>query len=268
MQTLSRKSILALLPIILMLVISSCSPIITKPPPTAIPIPTSTETPASIHTSTPANTASLPVTPSPRPTNTLTPQPGWVNEFAKPILDGIADRIPSFQDDFGAGSAGWVKDWCEGSLHYINGELVVAKCRVFRPNTDWRDFALDIDMRFLEGTNSSGEWQLHFRDVGNSGHNINVYGNGDVLISFANSAKTANAFDNVEFKKVALSNSQSNHFLLIAKGNRFAFYLNGQPLFYTENDLYRFGRSVFYVESGTVAMDNLKIWDIAAIPTP
>ena len=33
----------------------------------------------------------------------LDPPPGWVTDFAQPILVALADRAPSFQDDFGPG---------------------------------------------------------------------------------------------------------------------------------------------------------------------
>jgi hypothetical protein len=212
-----------------------------------------------------ASTPTPTVTPTPRPTRTASPQPEWVTEFAEPILEAIADRTPSFQDDFGAGSAGWKEDYCPGSMKYIEGELVVTDCRVFRTNIDWRDFALEVDVRFLEGTISTAEWWLHFRDPGESSgldHILTLSDNGNVRISLA---KRTGGHDSAHFDNVALSNNQTNHILLIAKGNRFAFYLNGQPLHYAENDALRFGMS-WFDPTGEVAMDNFKIWDISDIP--
>lgn len=150
-------------------------------------------------------------------------------------------------------------------MKYIEGELVATKCRFYRPNTDWNDFVLEVDMRFLEGTTSSGEWSLHFRDLGNSGHSLTLYHSGYLAIGFT---KAKGASNRIEFDNSALSNNQTHHILLIAKGNQFAFYLDNQPLYYAKNDEYRFGRCVFYVESGTVAMDNFRIWNIADIQTP
>jgi len=150
-------------------------------------------------------------------------------------------------------------------MKYIEGELVVTDCRVFRTNIDWRDFALEVDVRFLEGTISTAEWWLHFRDPGESSgldHILTLSDNGNVRISLA---KRTGGHDSADFDNVALSNNQTNHILLIAKGNRFAFYLNGQPLHYAESDALRFGMSWFDA-TGEVAMDNFKIWDISDIP--
>jgi len=232
-------------------------------PTTLAPAPTVTPTPALILAV--ASTPTPPVAPTPRPTRTASPQPEWVTEFAEPILEAIADRTPSFQDDFGAGSAGWKEGYCPGSMKYIEGELVVTDCRVLRTNIDWRDFALEVDVRFLEGTISTAEWWLHFRDPGESSgldHILTLSDNGNVRISLA---KRTGGHDSADFDNVALSNNQTNHILLIAKGNRFAFYLNGQPLHYAESDALRFGMSWFDA-TGEVAMDNFKIWDISDIP--
>ncbi len=264
MNSLFGKSIQSLILVTLLLVISSCSQFVSQPTPTLTP-GRPTETPVPSLNPTTTNTSTPAFTPSLRPTNTPTPQPGWVTDFAQPILDAIADRPPSFKDDFGPGSTGWEKDNCAGSMKYIDGELVITNCRVFRPNTDWRDLALEVDMYFIKGTASSTEWALHFRDVGNSGHNLSLYHNGLIAISFT---KAHGESDNVEFRNSTLSNDQTHRVRLIAQGNRFAFYLDGLPLYYAENDEYLFGRCVFFSEPGAAAMDNLRIWDISKIPTP
>jgi hypothetical protein len=258
---------------ILALTIQACNVIPSKPVSTITLVPTSTKPPMPSFTPTisipppPSTTSSFSpsITPSPSPTITSTPLPQWVTDFAQPIRDVISLRTPSFQDDFGTGSGGWKEEGCDGSMKYVEGELVVENCRVFRPNIDWRDFALEIDVRFLEGTNPSTEWGFHFRDLGNSGHDLILYHNGILAITFT---KAKGASNRIEFDNDALSNHQIHHILLIARGNQFAFYLDSQPLYYTQNDEYRFGRCVFFVNSGTAAMDNFKIWDISTIPTP
>lgn len=264
MNALSKTKIFSLVIAFLMLGVSSCGA--NNPQPTALSIPVpSTETPVPSLPPTISSTPTSSFTPSPRPTITPTPLPGWVTDFAQPILAALADRSPGFQDDFGPGSAGWQKNYCEGSMKYIDGELAITKCRVFHPNTDWRDLVLEVDMRFLKDTSPSTEWALHFRDLGNSGHVLSLYHNGTLAISFT---KAQGDSDRLEFRNPGLSNDQVHHILLIARGNRFAFYLDGQPLYYAENDEYLFGRSVFYAEGGAAAMDNLKIWDISTIPVP
>jgi hypothetical protein len=280
MTNLFKTNPFSLVVAILAVSILSCSVLQSVPAPATTPIPAFTTTPTLIHTSmpipntetpapsfTPTNTSTPEpsVTPPPRSTRTSTPQPAWVTDFAQPVLDVIALRTPSFQDNFGPGSAGWKEDWCEGSMKYIEGELVVTNCRVFRPNIDWRDFALEVDMRFLKDTKSSAEWALHFRDLGNSGHVLSLYHTGDLAISFT---KAKGPSTRVEFDYPGLSDDQIHHLLLIAKGTQFAFYLDGKPFYYAEDDAYLFGRCVFFVESGAAAMDNFKIWDISDIPTP
>ncbi len=196
----------------------------------------------------------------------VTQQPSWVTDFAQPILDTIADRAPNFQDNFGTGSAGWEKDYCPGDMKYINEELIIRNCRVYRSNIDWRDFAVEFDIRYMEGTAPTSYFSFQFRDLGNAGHSIRIDPNGDVLIGFA---KT----DGV-WLGGAQPAYQTNHILLIARGNRFAFYLNGEPFYYTENDAYPFGRSIFYVENpgqnteAIVALDNFQIWDISNVAIP
>ena len=258
---------------ILALAIQACNVLPSKPVPTITLVPTSTKPPMPSFTpaisSTPrlSNTSSSspPITPSPSPTITSTPLPQWVTDFAQPIRDVISLRTPSFQDNFGTGSTGWKETDCQGSMKYIEGELVVENCRVFRPNIDWQDFALEVDVRFLEGTNPSTEWALHFRDLGNSGHDLRLNHNGILAITFTKAKGDSNY---IEFDHSALSDHQIHHVQLIAKGNKFAFYLDSQPLYYIQNDEYSFGRCVFFIESGTVAMDNFKIWDISTLPIP
>jgi len=264
MKPFSRTSILSLALVTLALALSACGTSLPKATATLI-LEAPTETPIPSRVPTKSNTSTASFTPSPTPTKTSTPLPGWVTDFAQPILAALADRSPSFQDDFEAGSAGWEKDDCKGSMQYIDGELVITNCRVFRPNTDWRDLALQIDMHFIKGTNSSSEWALHFRDVGNSGHVFSLYHNGNLAITFTKAHGDSTPLD---FRNSSLSNDQTHQILLIAKGERLAFYLDGQPLYYAENDEYLFGRCVFFAESGAAAMDNLRIWDISNIPAP
>lgn len=205
--------------------------------------------------------------PSPVPTSTrtpistpTTPVPVWVENFAQPILSAITDGFPGVQDDFGAGSFGWLKDYCKGSMKYVDEELVLTDCRVHRSKINWPDFVLEVDVRI-----QSGYWALHFRDSGNGGHEFRLDSNGEILIGFERRGMGTGYTD---LGPIALSNNQANHVLMIAKGNSFAFFLNGQPLFYIENDVYRSGRCAFFVEEGSAVMDNFKIWDISKVPAP
>ena len=238
MNRLSKIVPFSLVFAILALTIQACNTPTVKPGSTITIVPGATKTAAPSFTPTISSTPRPSITSSPgpsstaspRPTITATPLPEWVTDFAQPIRDVISLRPPSFQDDFGSRSGRWTEDYCTGSMKYIEGELVLENCRVFRPNIDWRDFALEVDVRFLEGTNPSTEWALHFRDLGNSGHMLSLYHNGTLAISFT---KAHGASNRIEFDNSALSNHQIHHVLLIARGDQFAFYLDNQPLYYT-----------------------------------
>ncbi len=201
------------------------------------------------------------------PQPTATAMPSWVTDFAQPILDAISDRAPSYQDDFGARSARWMEDWCPGGMEFVEGELIFTNCRMYRSNIDWPDFALEFDVRFVEGTTPSSYFEFDFRNTANRGHTVRIDQNGDVSISFAYGGGVA-VFTG------AHPGVQRNHLVVIARGNRFAFYLNGEPLYYTESDAYRYGRCRFRAErpdlggQAILAIDNFRIWDLSDLSLP
>ena len=295
MHRLSKLKPFALVISIIASTIVSCSGFLPKPvstttpvskstdtiPPTTTPVSTSIKTltpittPVSTSTETlaPSYTPTLTVTPSPRPTKTSTPQPQWVTDFAQPILDVIALRTPDFQDDFDDKSGGWQADRCGQRMKYVDGELVLTDCSVHRAHMDYADFVAELDARFLPDTNHRSRWQFIFRlyDAPYTHFAVNFYGS-VYIIDLLNR-------EQLEFPSVANPGLATNHLLVIAKGTKFAFYVNNKPFYYLESpSVFRQGDIFLGYDDGSgaidlahpaiVAFDNFKIWNIWDISIP
>jgi hypothetical protein len=226
------------------------------PMPTGTPIPTASSTLAS--TPTPSHTS------TPRPTATKTPQPAWVTDFSQPILDAIANRSPSFQDDFHNKSGGWQAwDFCGKRMEYVDAELVITSCAVERADINYRDFVMELDGRFLPGTTTDVFWGIGFECAGCV---VKLFDNGRVEIDVLGE----NKYDDSP-------PTRPNHVLIIAKGGRYAFYMDGEPFYYMEETPYR--SSAIFLEAAStsnpyhslslpvfLAIDNFKIWNISDLP--
>jgi hypothetical protein len=208
-------------------------------------------------------------TSTPRPTSTQTPPPAWVAEFAQPILDAIASRAPSFQDDFGPESAGWQALSCGQRINYLDGELVLTDCKVTRQYIDYADFVVEFDAHFLPDTNKNtrSNWSVYFRQE----YRFSVYFDGSVTLGLRPGD------ENFDFPYAANPGLETNHLLLIAKGLKLAFYMNNKPLYYYEkSSIIRQGTMDLIVDDGSgardlahpaiVAFDNFKIWNIYDLP--
>jgi len=253
--------------LLLVAAITACAaPVI----PTSGP-PSPTPTKMSRATFVPSSTPTERPTVTPDPTITPTPPPDWVTDFVQPILDAIASRAPNFQDDFHDKSGGWQSEkWLGCNLAYTGGELVVTaeySCLARRANIDYPDFVLEVDGRFLQNTVSDSYWFVSFRQLEAANHSILVRYDGPVEINFYKPG----GYEGLHFDGAAHSGDQSNHLLLIAKGWKFAIYVNGLPLYYAENTNIRIGGNYLWVqtqEKAIVAFDNFIIWDISKIPIP
>lgn len=237
--------------------------------------PTQTEFP--VFMSTISNTPTLTITPSPYATSVLTSTPPaeWVTNFAQPILDAIALRKPNFQDDFDDKSGGWQSaDWCgEWRTKYQDGELVVEDCSARRSHIDYPDFVVELDGQFLKGATGNAGWAIYFRLMDGSAHyafgiydtigTVGIWGSGNDFYQFPHAAKFG---------------YETNRLLVIAKGSEFAFYVNGEPLYYMRDTKYAWG-DIQLQSSGNnggktsgsasiVAFDNFKLWDISDISVP
>ncbi len=102
----------------------------------AAPGATTTSETASINSPAPSNTPlppsavptvspTRPLTMTPWPTHTVTPQPAWVTDFAEPILATIKNRKPDLQDDFISDTNDW-----HGSVIIKNGIMQI------KPNSE------------------------------------------------------------------------------------------------------------------------------------
>ena len=210
--------------------------------------------------------------------------PAWVTAFAQPILDAIASRSPDFQDDFHDTSGGWSIINCAAwRMKYVDGELVVTVgatpgttvgtdvCRIHRNNINYPNFVMELDGRFLPGSVGSSEWKIYFRTSGSaaSAHQFGIISDGGgTFIRMVN--------DTAQHFTANSQGNQTDHLLLIAEDTKFAFYLNGQPLYYTENNSYLpYGDFLLGVRNNNpsqgdtiVAFDNFKIWDISDLSIP
>jgi hypothetical protein len=209
-------------------------------------------------------TLTITLTKTPFPTAIKTLPPNWKTDFGQPILDAIANRSPSFQDDFGFGSAGWQAfDFCGNRMEYVEGELVVTDCWLRRPNNNYTDFVIEYDARFFPG--GTGDWYFGFREIGGGGHSLKFEFSGDVTLRYiiARGNEVAN-----DFSRAANPSNQINHILVIGKGSNFAIYLNNVPLSHFSSSYLNFGDFRFAANETILAIDNFKIWNIADISLP
>lgn len=290
-----KKEILVCAMAIFVLLISACaSETQTVPMPTDIPA----ETPIPL-TSTPEYTPTPKSTSTPIPTRTTTPIPGWVTDFAEPILNAIKDKPPKFQDDFSNPNSGWqigrlneVDPYAQatppspgrhfvGERGYIDGEYFTFaenySCVWSGTNPHvgaYLDFVAEFDVRFFSG--EDGKWQINFRRIDNGLYNLG----GDKSLSNVSftkcSPQTGPGCEGLATYSGNQVNggNEWNHILLIVRGARMAAYANGIPILFTDDksftDEFKMGRFALSVCSGSTSMeirwDNLKIWDIYNLP--
>jgi basic membrane protein A len=204
------------------------------------------------------------------PAVTATAMPSWVSDFAEPILRAIAARPPDFQDDFDDNSGLWKTLWQESGIKYQDGELVLESVVAYRENIDYPDIVAELDGRFLPDTTiDDAYWGVVIRKVDfGHGYTLRIWYDGQVKLEGPGGG---------DFPQAANPHFQSNHLLLIAKGSRFAFYVNDQPLTYIEDDTNRWGTIMFELPRGyeyvfgkpvIVALDNFRLWDISDIAIP
>jgi hypothetical protein len=122
----------------------------------ASPAPANTLSPTGTNTPSPTSTLIATPTRTPRPTSTVTPLPSWVADFAQPILDAIANRLPNYMQDFSNTSSNWdgeIADWHFAEI--TNGTLVQTipstqpNARIFIPccySYQNIDFTIDVNI--------------------------------------------------------------------------------------------------------------------------
>jgi hypothetical protein len=152
--------------------------------------------------------------------------------------------------------------------------LVLTDCRAHPANINYADFVAEFDARFLPDTSRRSEWLFFFRLYDTPYTCFSVNYDGSVRIM-----DLLKVGESLEFPSVAKPGLETNHLLVIAKGSKFAFYVNKQPFHYLESSsVFRQGDILLgnYDGSGAVdlahpaivAFDNFKIWDIWDISIP
>jgi len=234
------------------------------------PQPVTVHMPTVTWTSTATYTPVQPVTATSSPTISPIPQPEWVTDFAQPILEAIAERPPDFQDDFNENTGRWIiPSYCaKWRMKYQGGELVTTGCEVFPPHAGYNEYAIELDGRLLSNKGGDLLWQLYIPLC-----MFDIHYDGSASMQ-CHPWESSAGFDNV-----AKAGTQSNHILVIAKRPGYAFYINGQPLYYLEIENLNWGSIGLkaYHEKGDpsmadcdfiVAFDNFKIWDLSDISIP
>jgi hypothetical protein len=128
----------------------------------------------------------------------------------------------------------------------------------------YTDFVAELEGRFLPGsTTGERRWSFHYRLDGTNSFYI-FYDDGQVAAIFE---RLGFPGESKNLPGVALSGGSVNHMLAIAKGDTFALYVNGQPVFYQAREhVWPTGRMMLKVIGPAVAFDNFKIWDISDLP--
>jgi len=239
----------------------------TKPTPTkllAVPLSTITLTnPTKTLTTSPTSTLTRTIRPKP----TTTTIPSWVVNFANPILAYLSNRQPDFEDDFESKSSAWaVAEWCaDWRMKYENGKLLVDECYIQYQRDSFNDYVADVTLSLVS---QKGEIGMKFR---NGLCHIVFSQNFGMEASCEKVINGKMTTTDIFYKDYNLHNSGAAHLRLIAKGGRFAFYLDGEPAGYFEEDAINTGKQIsLTVEvGGTIGtFDDFKIWDISEVEIP
>lgn len=248
---------------------------------TPAPTPTATEP---VHTPSPTNTAT-PTRPTetPQPTEstvpslTATPAPEWITEFADPILADIANRSPDVEDDFEQSSKQWNLDpWCgERRLKLENGRLFISDCHASHRKVSFDDFVLEVSAQFIQDADD-GQLGFQFRGIEKNHCTFKFSLDGNV---YAGCGEFLNGeivmFGSEHFGDIGyVGYDRVVKLRLIAKGDRFAFYVDEKPLGYFESRYLNTGGFEIggITTTGgatfTGAFDDFKAWNITDLEIP
>lgn len=263
------------------------------------PSPAATNNPVEMLTVTVSTSTDSP-TSAPTFTKTATPLPGWVTDFAQPILKAIENQTPRFQDDFSDRNSNWSVgkqgenlgpatalptpnpgQRAVGETGYVDGEYFTTA----EPNSclggtnprigEYQDFVAEFDARIVSG--AYGGWNLQFRINGDRSYAFGVA----ITPSYFGGQKCAAGECGKEFGTYSgnqiKSGSEWNHMVFIVRGAAIAVYANGTPIVYAEDNLFseKFTMGTMSLDvcndgNGNVPVeirwDNVKIWDISNLP--
>jgi hypothetical protein len=248
------------------LVLFACGLFVT---PNQTPAPIQPSDTAAPRTDTPTQlppTVTLPP-PSPRPTITTTPAPEWMTDFAGPILAHIASRPPDFEDDFEPRSNAWaVADWgADWRMKFESGKMVVTECYMSYQGIKFNDFVVEVTVSWVSGRGDIG---IMFRD-----ELCRFWVKPDFGMEAYCQKVVSGKMErtNIILKEYKISGPNLVQLRLIAKGGRFAFYLDGKPMGYFEDEVMNIGRQLTLMvelQDTTGAFDDFKIWNISDLKIP
>ncbi len=256
------------------------SPTVVATTATPSAVPTST---ATLATSTPIPTRSV----TPTRTVTRTPTADPIRAFANPILSAIANKPPTWSDDFSDPGSGWpiggtdrgewgYKDgayYIQAHKQYVEGQHCCDSRSPRMPQ--FSNFVSEVEGEFVSG--ESGNWGIVFRESPgtfvepNSGHYKLLFEvQGVRFFKWVNLIKTDLWQSTPVFYKRGYT---KNRVQIIAHGASIAVYLNGEPLFLLFDESLRKGAISLTTQNNSdsplrTQFDNLKVWDISGLAIP
>jgi hypothetical protein len=228
------------------------------------------------------------------PTPTTTPIPAWIKEFAEPILKAIANRSPSYQDDFSNPASGWYNGPTSGQPNvkiagdkrYWHGEYIISAegatsidpticAGVEDSNVGlYADFVAEFDVRFISG--KTGGWliQFHRNSIGLYQLGLNRIGEIKFSKCMEGIGDCPQLGETMQGGPIKLGEDW-NHIQLIVRVPKMAAYINGAPFIYAEDksgtaEILKGYFSLNVCNTGDVPMetrwDNFRVWNISNLP--
>jgi hypothetical protein len=189
--------------------------------------------------------------------------PTWVAEFVEPILSAIASQPPSYEDDFDDNSGSWkpasesgCEDFIDRFMKFTEGELILHNCWVQREQMDYKDFVLELDMRFMS---NNDVFVITYRNY----YRLEIKGNGEIILGTYDPSHPT-----LGEPSVVNTDSMTRHILIISKGYHLACYVNDQPIYYFEDPRWTTWSPIILETNEEVAVDHLQIWDISELEVP
>ena len=213
---------------------------------------------------------------SKQPVSALGPQAEQARAFAEPILQAIASRKPDVADDFSAVAQNWD---CDGKPLQTTGECkvvdgVVRMTPVKGGFSDlshpWQvagSFVLMIDARQMSGSCASGfQFFLMGPDRWNNLHLSPCMNEASMHVGFGGQIHPELEGSGGSVRPIG----ETNHILVIARGPRFAFYLNDVLVAYFEEShldaAHQIGFRCSALPEMVCEFDNVRFWNLDNVP--
>lgn len=232
------------------------------------------ETASNIVTATPTanpvviNTPIPEIKVSPTLTSISSQFPIEAEAFINPILAAIKNNPPNYWDDFSTRKYKWslLNEPGVSKCEYNNQSYFITTVSfcdgVPSALPKFSDFVLEIDGKVISG---EGCWSMMFRNTDYRCYNAIISSSGGLNFIIDNYGN--NVALPVQNPSCVNQGSEPNHLMIIAKGEQFAIFVNGELASFTTNK--RFTKGSIYLKAHsfdftpfTVQVDNLKIWDL------